>query len=85
MMNSFAGRIEKLGPLSQDLFVSAAGCFAFTSCFRLIAAGKEGSGAGSSIHVAGRSRKSLAGTGAALFLLAFVASEALATIRAFGR
>jgi hypothetical protein len=85
MMNFFAGRILKFGPLTRDLFVSAAGCFAFTRCFRLIAVGKEGSDARPSIYVAGRFHQSLAGTGAALFLLAFVASEALATIRALGR
>jgi hypothetical protein len=83
-MNSSAGRILKLGPLMRDLFVSAAGCFAFTRCFRLIAIGKEGSDTGPYIHVVGRSRKPLAGIGAALFLLAFVASEALAAIRALG-
>jgi hypothetical protein len=88
MMNSYFGRILKLGPLSRDLFVSAAGGFAFTRCFRLIAlgrVGREGSGTGSSICVASPSRKPLAGIGAALFLLAFVTSEALATIRALGR
>jgi hypothetical protein len=85
MMNSFAGRFLKLGPLARDLFVSAAGSFAFTRCFRLIAIGREESDTGSSIRVAGPSRKPLAGIGAALFLLAFITSEALATIRAFGR
>jgi hypothetical protein len=84
MMNSFAGRILKLGPLSRDLFVCAAGCFAFTRCFHLIATGKEGSDTGSSIRVANSFRKPLAGVGAALFLLAFVTSEALAAIRALG-
>jgi hypothetical protein len=85
MMNSYFGRTLKLGPLSRDLCVSAAGSFAFTRCFRLIAVGKEGSDTGSSICVASPSRKPLAGIGAALFLLAFVTSEALATIRALGR
>ena len=85
MMNSFPGRILKLGPLSRDLFVSAAGSFAFTRCFRLIARGDEGSDTGSSNYFAGRFRKPLAGIGAALFLLAFVTSEALATMRALSR
>jgi len=85
MMNSFAGRILKFGPFTRDLFVSAAGCFAFTRCFRLIAVGKEGSDTVSAIYVAGTSRKSLAGSGAALFLPAFVASEAAATIVALRR
>jgi hypothetical protein len=85
MMNSFPGRILKLGQLSRDLFVSAAGSFAFTRRFRPVAIGKEGSDTGSSICFAVRSRKPLAGIGAALFLLAFVTSEALAAIRTLSR
>lgn len=85
MMNSFTGRILKLGPLMRDLLVSAAGSFAFTRCFRLIAKGQEGSDTRALIRVVSASHKPLAGIGAALFLLAFVTSEALAAIRAFGR
>jgi hypothetical protein len=85
MMSSFPGRILKLGPLSRDLFVSAAGSLAFTRRFRPIAIGKEGSDTGSSIYFAGRFRKPLAGIGAALFFLVFVTSEALAAMRALGR
>ena len=83
MMNSFVRRILKFSPLLRDLVVSAAGCFAFMRGFRLVAMGKEESDAGASLRADGRSPKSLAGIGAALFLLAFVASEALATIGAF--
>jgi hypothetical protein len=85
MMNSLAGRILKLGPLSRDLFVSAAGSFAFTRCFRLIAIGEEESDTGASIRVANPFHKPLAGIAAALFLLVFVTGEAMAAIRALGR
>ena len=50
--------------------------------FRLVAMGKEGSETATSIRAVGPARKPLAGIGAALFLLVFVASEALATIGA---
>jgi hypothetical protein len=82
MMSRFVRRILDLGPLMQDLFVSAAGCFVFTRGFSLATMGKEGSDTVASIHAAGTSRKPLAGIGAALFLLGFVASEALLTIQA---
>jgi hypothetical protein len=84
MMNSFVRRILKLGPLMWDLVVSTAGCFAFTRCFRLIAIGKEESDTGSSICVTSRFRKPSAGIGAALLLLAFIASEGLTMIGALG-
>jgi hypothetical protein len=45
---------------------------------------KEGSDTVASIRVVGPARKTLAGIGAALFLLAFVNTEALATIRTLG-
>jgi hypothetical protein len=53
--------------------------------FRLVALEKEDSAAGSSIRVDRTPGKPLAGIGAALFLLAFVTSEALVTIRALCR
>jgi hypothetical protein len=82
MMSRFVRRILDLGPLMRDLFVSAAGCFVFTRGFRLAAMEKEGSDTVASIRAAGTSRKPLAGIGAALFLLGFIASEALVTIQA---
>jgi hypothetical protein len=85
MMNSLAGSILKLKPSSRDLFVSAAGSFAFTRCFRLIAIKKEESDTGASIRVANPFHKPLAGTGAAMFLLASVTNEAMAAIWALGR
>jgi hypothetical protein len=85
MMKHFLGRILKFGPPMGDLFVSATGCFVMMRGFRMVATEKEGSETGSPLRVDGRSRKPLAGIDAALFLLVFVASEALLTIRAFGR
>ena len=82
MLNFFVKRTLKLGSIMSDLFLSTAGCFAFTRGFRLVAIGREGLDAVGSIPISGASRKPLAGIGAALFLLAFVASEALATIGA---
>jgi hypothetical protein len=67
-----------------DLCVSSVGCFVFTSGFRSFAMGKEGSETGASIRAVGPVHKPLAGIGAALFLLGFITTEALATIRAFG-
>lgn len=82
MMSSFVRPFSKLGPLMRDLIASAAGCFVFMRAFRLVATGKEGSDTGSSMPADRRSLKLLAGIGAALFLLVFVASEALAAIGA---
>jgi hypothetical protein len=53
--------------------------------FRLLAIEENGSVTAGSIRAAGTPRKQLAGIGAALFLLAFVASEAAATIVALRR
>ena len=80
MMSSFMRRILKLGLLMGDMAVSAAGCFVFMRGFRVVAMGQEGPDTRSSMRADGRSTKPLAGIGAALFLLAFVASEAAATI-----
>jgi hypothetical protein len=85
MMSPFIRRISKLGPFMGDLAASAAGCFALMRGFRLLAIGEEGSGTAGSVRAAGTPRKQLAGIGAALFLLAFVASEAAATIVALRR
>ena len=84
-MVSYVRRLLRLGPLIGDMVVSAAGCFALTRGFRLVASGQAGPAAGSSVRVDGRSTNQLTGFGAAIFLLAFVASEAAATILAFHR
>jgi len=82
MMNCSARRILNLGSLMWDFSVSAVGCFVFTSGFRSLSMEKEGSETGAVIRVVSPARKTLQGIGAALFLLAFVTTEALATIRA---
>ena len=80
MMNSFARRILKFPPLLLDLAVSATGSFALMRGFCPGAIGENGSDTAGSYRAAGTPRKQLAGIGAALFLLAFVASEAAAAV-----
>jgi hypothetical protein len=80
MMSSHIRRILKLGLLMGDMVVSAAGCFVFVPGFRAVAMGLERPDARTSMRADGRSTRRLAGIGAALFLLAFVASEAAATV-----
>ena len=85
MISHFMRRMLKLGPFMGDLAVSATGCFALTRGIRPLAIEEEGSDTAGSVRAAGTPRKQLAGIGAALFLLAFVASETAATIVAFRR
>jgi hypothetical protein len=80
MMSSYLGRIRKLGSLLGDIVVSATGCFSLMRCFPLVVSGQERPDARSSMRANDRSPKPFEGTGAALFLLAFVASEAAATV-----
>jgi hypothetical protein len=63
--------------------MSAVGGFAFVGGSGLFATGKAGSDTAASTRAATPSCKSLAGTGAAVFFLAFITSKALATIGAF--
>jgi len=84
-MSRFMRRILKLGPIMGDVALSSVGCFAMMRGFRLLAVGEKGSDTTGSARAAGTPRKHLAGIGAALFLLAFVASEAAATIVALRR
>jgi hypothetical protein len=60
----------------------SVGYFVFTTAFRSFATEQEGSETGSPIRAVGPPRETLAGIGAALFLLSFVTTEALATVRA---
>jgi hypothetical protein len=83
MMNSFVHRIFKSPHPLWDLIVSAVGGFAFIGGLSPLTIGKDGSGTRSSPRADGTSSKPSAGIGAALFLLAFVASEALSMIGAF--
>jgi hypothetical protein len=85
MMSRFMRRILKLGPIMGDVALSSVGCFAMMRGFRLLAVGEKGSDTTGSARAAGTPRKHLAGIGAALFLLVFVASEAAATIVALRR
>ena len=85
MTNRFIRRMLKLGPFMGDLAVSTTACFALMRGFRLLAIEEKGSVTAGSVRAAGTPRKQLAGIGAALFLLAFVASEAAATIVALRR
>ena len=85
MMSPFMRRILKLGPFMGNMAVSAAGCFALMRGFRLVAIEKEGSDTAASGQTAGTRGKQLAEIGAALFLLAFIAIEALTTIGALRR
>jgi len=85
MMHSFARRILNFSPLSRDLAVSATGCFVLMRGFRLAAIENEGRDTAASTRAAETPRQQLAGIGAALFLLAFIASEALAAIGALRR
>ena len=79
-MSRHLRRILKLGPVLGEMVESAAGCFVFMRGFRLVAIEKRGSDTAASMRADGRSTKPLAGIDAAFFLLAFVASEAAATI-----
>lgn len=80
-MSSFVRRIFKFGPLLWNLAVSAAGGFVFMRGFHRVTLGKEGLDSRASIRTIGMFRRPMAGIVAALFLLVFVSSEALATIR----
>ena len=80
MRSSFTRRIRKIGPFMGDVLVSAYGCFALMRGFRVVAMGQERPDARSSVRADDRSTKPLAGIGAAVFLLAFVASEAAAAV-----
>ena len=84
MMNSFVQSVSRLGLFTKDMVASAAGCFLFMPGFRQVTTGNDEAETPLSVHGADRSSKPLEGAGVALFLLSFIASEALATIRALG-
>lgn len=60
--------------------MSACGCFALMRGFRLLAIEKNESDTAEPGRTPGAPREHLAGIGAALLLLAFVTSEAAATV-----
>ena len=85
MITHILGRISKLGPIMANLVASAIGCFVFRPGFRLFAMDGEGSDRELPMQTADRSRGLSIGIGAAIFLMIFIASEALATVAAFRR
>jgi len=78
-------RILKFGPVVVDLAVSAAGCFVVMRGFRLVAMNRQEPDTELSLRVVDRAPDLSAGMDAALFLMAFIASEALVVILAFRR
>ena len=82
MKSHLLRRAFKFGPIMGYLAASVAGCFVFTRGFQLIAKDGEESNMRSPSRVVGRSPNPWAGMDAALFLVAFIASEALMTIMA---
>jgi hypothetical protein len=85
MMRRLTRRILKFGSLLGGMIMSGTGCFVFVHHFRVVAVGHERPDAQPSMRVDRKSKTPFEGTGAALFLLAFVASETTATIVAFRR
>jgi len=83
MMSTLTYRIRTLGPLMGDIAASATGSFSLMHSFGLVASGQEGPDAKLSVRTDRRSAKQFVGIGAALFILAFIASEAAATVVAF--
>jgi hypothetical protein len=85
MLSHLLRSTRKVGLIMGYLVASAAGCFVFARGFQLIAKDGEGADKGLPSRVVGRSPKLWAGMDAALFLMAFITSEALMTIMALRR
>jgi len=85
MMNCFVRCILKLGSLTGCLLASSAGLFVFTRASRMVAMEADRSDRVEPMRANGKSRKHLAGIGAALFLMAFITSEVLLAIRALAQ
>jgi uncharacterized iron-regulated membrane protein len=84
MMTFLVNRILKLGLFLSIVLASAAGCVVWIRASGLTSTEREGSNPGATLSD-GRSSKRLEGVAAALVLMAFVTSEALAMIWAFYR
>ena len=84
-MNFVVDRILKFGSPLSIVLASTAGCFVLMRGSRLIARESDASDSAVSMRTDDRSNKPLAGISAALFLMTFVASEALVMIRALYR
>jgi hypothetical protein len=85
MMNSLVERILKSGSPLSIVLASSTGCFVLMRGSRLIAMESDGSDSSVSLRTDDRLSRPLAGLSAALFLMAFAASEALVMIRALCR
>ena len=83
MMSRYLRHVLKLGLLVGDMAVSGAGGLVFLRSFRMVAMRQERPDVRPSMRADGRSTKPFAGNGAALILLALVASEAAAAMVAF--
>ena len=77
MISHIPGRISKLGPTVGNLVASAVGCFIPRLGLRPVAMDGE-----PLMDADGRSPDLPIGIGAAMFLMIFIAGEALATIAA---
>jgi hypothetical protein len=85
MMSNILRSISKLGPIMGSLVASVTGCFEFTPGFQLVAVDEEGSQTPSPMRANDTSKAHSVGIGAAIFLMVFITSEALATIVALRR
>lgn len=85
MMSHIRRGISRLGTHVGYLIASGTGSFVFTNGFRLVARDDEESDTESPANVNGKSQRRMAGIGAAIFLLIFVTSEALAAVVALRR
>lgn len=84
-MSHLLRRISAFGMFVGNLALSGVGGFAFTDGFRLVAMSADVSEQESGIRVGGRSTRRVAGIAAAIFLLLFVTSEAVAAVVALRR
>lgn len=85
MVRSILRPISKSGHFVSNLMASATGSFLFTRGFRLIALNGEEPRSAVSMSGKDGDPKPVAGIGAALLLVAFISSEAVATVLALRR
>ena len=85
MMSSILRPISRFGLFLSNLIASATGCFLFTPGFRMVAMNGEESRSALPMRDKDGHPKSMAGIGAALLLVAFISSEAVATVLALCR
>lgn len=85
MISSILRSASRLGLSVGNLIAAATGCFVFTRGFRLVVMNEEESHSALPILHDNGHRKSMAGIGAALLIVAFISSEAVATVVALRR